>query len=221
MSNISISIKLLESDSIIRNKILRGIVKDINRAIPPILNNVKQQLKIETIKFFQNTEAYQSLLSGDLAAHFGIPILNRRNNLNIILETIGNNIEVTYKPIKIQAGNFTNGLTIEVLLSDLSDILALPQAVIITEKGDLLEWLSWLLTAGDKIIIRQYEIDLVEGEGRSGGGVMIESATGVWRVPPEFSGSVLNNWLTKALLLNADAYLSIIDNILKKELKGI
>ena len=221
MSSIGIYVDLLESDKEIANKILQAIADYVNSTIPPLLQNIKKRLIPQTIALFQNTETYNSLLYGELAGHFGLPRGNRKNNIDTILTTIANNIEITFVPIKVRATQFANGLIFKVLLSDFSDILSLSQAVIFTESGDALEWLKWLLTMGDSIIIREYEIDFFPGEGRSGSAIMIPEQGGVWRVPPEYAGTYRNNWLTKALLQNADTYLEMVGQVIQNEIQGI
>ena len=65
-----------------------------------------------------------------------------------------------------------------------------------TEKGQSLHWLRWLLKEGAKPIVIGYQY--VPGKaGRSRGGVMMANAQS-WRVPPQFSGTDENNFITRA-----------------------
>ena len=221
MSKIDVSVLLPESDTVIKSRILRAFIKEVNDHVANKIDNIRNSVRSATFNFYRGTETYDSLVNGELAGHFGLPLQNRQNNIDTILSTISNSIEVTFKPFKLVGSNIVNGLTIRVLLSDFSDILALPQATIITEKGDALDWLRWLLLAGDKIIIKEYEVDIRPGDGRSGMGLMVSEQGGVWRVPPEFSGTMNNNWLTRTLVENSQPYLSILGNIIRKELQGI
>ena len=218
---INISVVLLESNTQIKNKILKAITEDLNRLIPPVMNRIEARIRAATFIFFQQTETYYSLVNGELAGHFGIPSINRQHNIDTILKTIANNMEIEYEVARQSAGQIKGGITVRVLMRDFSDLFGLPQATIITKNGDLLDWLRWLLAAGDKIIIKEWDIDLGIGEGRSGMGVMVPSTAGAWRVPPEFAGTITNNWLTRALSDNANRYLSIIQTIIEDELKRI
>lgn len=219
MSNISINVKLLEKNNIIEKKILKGIAEDFNKFVGRKIDRIASLIRIETFSFLQRTSTYYSLVDGELAGHFGIPSANRKFNIDSILRVITNNIKVEYKPARVIGNRFSDPLKIGVVISDFSDILSLPQATIITENDDVLEWLKWLLSAGDRIIISEYEVDLRPGQGRSGLAVMIQEEAGAWRVPPEFSGTLGDNWLTRAFLSNPDAYLSIIGDIIKKEIQ--
>lgn len=220
MSQLNFSIDLLETDNVIGRRILKALVEEFNKNIPPIISKVTNLIRQETFHFFKNTPTYRSLLDGELAGHFGLPTGNREGNLDTILTTIVNNMVIEYKPINLRGSTFANGISVSVLIKDFSDILALAQSAVITEKGEILEWLDWLLRAGDKIIIRDYEIDFRDGTGRSGLATMEELSGGVWRVPPEYAGTISDNWLTRALLSNSKTYLNLLDNIIFSELKG-
>ena len=64
-------------------------------------------------------------------------------------------------------------------------------------KGDL-HWLQWLLERGDEIIVAGYEFGGNSGRGRSGLGYM--TTGGSFRVPPQFSGTKDNNFISRALV---------------------
>ena len=78
------------------------------------------------------------------------------------------------------------------------------EGFVVTRKSVKLHWLAWLLQAGSSMIVSGYEYT-PSFEGRSGGGVM--TGGGVWRVPPEFSGTESDNFITRALN-NRDKQLS-------------
>jgi len=158
---------------------------------------------------------------GSLAVHFGLPPDGRSQRIDAIVLAVANRMEIEYIPINVHAGKFTNGIKFRVLTRDLSEVINLPEGFITTEKGQVLDWLHWLLTMGDRVIISEYEIRLGYGKGRSGGGIMIADKAGVWRVPPEYSGTMRNNWLTRAFKDNPNVYLSIIEKIIQAELQRI
>jgi hypothetical protein len=210
-------IEILETNKQIERLIMKSIIDEVNTRFPRLVTNITRKLRQETFVYLVNTPTLESLVRGELAGHFGLPAGVRHDMLNKILLTIANNIQVEYKPIKKRGTKYSNGLKIEVLLASFDDILSLPQAAVISEDGEfLVDWLAWLLTAGDKVIVREYDFEVDFGEGRSGFGIMIPETAGAWRVPPEFSGTKRNNWLTRAIL--DPAYSSIIENILKREL---
>jgi hypothetical protein len=73
----------------------------------------------------------------------------------------------------------------------------LPQGHSVYYDGDL-HWLDWLLNRGDQIIVVGYEYNPQTGLGRSKLGNM--KTGGSFRVPPEFSGTQENNFVTRALI---------------------
>jgi len=75
------------------------------------------------------------------------------------------------------------------------NLLSLSSGVAATEKGANLRWLEWLLKEGDRIVVIGYRYQPSE-DGRAGGGTML-SGSG-FRVPPQFSGTVEDNFITRA-----------------------
>ena len=217
----SIYIDLVETDKQIAQLILQDMVTQLNRIIPTKLKSIDSRVRQATFNFIQNTSTYESLVGGELAGHFGIPIRGRQNRIDNIVAAVSNRMEISYKPIVLRAGRLAHGLRFGVLMTDLSEVLGLPEANILTEKGQILPWLDWLLVLGDTIEISEYEIQFRMGKGRSARAIMIADNAGSWRVPPEFSGTLNDNWLTRAFKNNINAYSSIIENIIKSELQGI
>lgn len=216
--NFTFTIDLLEDDKTISNKILKGLAEEFNLRVSKKIAIIKNNISIEVVNFLKQSNIYKSLISGDLAAHFGLPISTRKTMVDNIVQKIGNNIEVEHRILKVRSGGFTGGVEIGILVKDFSDILSMSEAFVTTEKGQVLPWLEWLLIKGNKIIISEHEIHLIGGKGRSMGGIMVKNNAGVWRVPSEYSGVVSNNWLTRMFSDNIIQFSDIINKILEKEL---
>jgi hypothetical protein len=75
-----------------------------------------------------------------------------------------------------------------------------------TDKQTDLHWLDWLLRQGSAVIVSGYQYT-PKRDGRSGGGVMTMGS--LWRVPPQFAGTLQNNFITKALS-NREKELTVI-----------
>lgn len=67
-----------------------------------------------------------------------------------------------------------------------------------TKNGVKIEWLNWLLEAGNSDVIFGYKIKYGIDIGRTGEAIMMPSKTANWRVPPEFSGTAENNFITRS-----------------------
>ena len=196
----TISIVLKDSPAVIEKKILKGLMSQTNQYFTQVVPKLREKIKTGTFDILTSSGTYQSLLNGDLAGHFGIPEKRRKENLTVIIETIVNNIVIEKKLVRKVGGTLKGAMRIGVVIANFTDILALPQAVIFTEKYEPLEWLTWLLKAGNRMIIKEYDVYFYPGEGRSGMAIMLPEDGGSWRVPPEHSGTMKNNWLTKIVL---------------------
>jgi len=81
-----------------------------------------------------------------------------------------------------------------------------------TEKGVSLEWLRWLLFEGASPIVKGYDVSFSNNNpySRTGGAVMVKVGRKSWRVPPEYIGTVKNNWITRAIDKTDEAITKII-----------
>lgn len=130
---------------------------------------------------------YAALLGGRLRGELGLT--RPQETLDEIVAAIAGAASVRSGP---------DHLTVSLLRVDLREVLAVPSASFVSEGGHRIDWLEWLLTRGDEIIITDHAFQPGREKGsRTGLGVMQRS--GVWRVPPEFSGTPQDNWLTRAL----------------------
>lgn len=185
------------------NRILASMSADINIAF-----QIGQLLETQ----IKNTPEYDALVAGDLAAIFGLTDTLRI--LSKIIEAVKNSIIIEVEPVVITAAGLKGGIKVSALKDDFSEVLSLPQSSYKSDGGQV-DWLEWLLTAGDSVVIADFDVSF----GRSFVGsrtdlaIMSKSAVG-FRVPPEYSGTLTNNWLTRALE-GAD---ELVGNILFVEL---
>ncbi len=194
----NLTLKLDINEKEILNSMLKEMVKQFNILLAALStdNTIKRLVGEEVESQIKKTPEFVSLLSGDLAAIFGLT--DSSKILENIIVTIKNSIEVKYSPAIIVGETLTTSITVSVLLSDFSDVLTVPGTSYSTDGGDV-NWLEWLLTAGDEIVISDYTAVLINSPlSRTGHAIMKKSSRG-FRVPPEFSGTVNNNWLTRAI----------------------
>ena len=191
-------VKILEPDSQIEKTINRAILQQLNKKLPKIFKSLQSFIKIEVIAAIKSQKEYNSIISGELRAEFGLPDGNKR--VARILETIESSLFVEYNKPSINGNKIKGGFSIGMIRNDFRDILSLNEAVLITENNTPLEWLKWLLLEGDKTIISGYEFSIGNSaRSRTGGGIMSQSFSGTWRVPPAYSGQIDNNWITRAV----------------------
>jgi len=181
--------KILQTDAQIEKMIaditLEHYQQVMRAARKPIVNRIREVV-IEAIK---REPEYESLLNGRLLGEFGLTGAEQK------LATI---LNVWAQDIHIVVAKKTIAIT--VIGSNFEDVLALPEARQITEKGQSLEWLDWLLIQGDKTIIKEYTIKKsFNKDSRTGLAVMVESKKGKWAVPSQYSGTPRDNWVTRAI----------------------
>lgn len=208
-----VSLKVEGSTNSLANDMLKHIVSDIEKYFSAAFDTLRQDLSGLIVDAIRNTEEYRSLLDGQLKAEFGLPDSESRvENIIKFLE----NTHFEYSSILVSNGQLKGKFSLNLIKSDFSDILTLPDAIFRTEKGTNLEWLRWLLLEGDTTIIKDYEVALGPyPNSRTGMAVMQNSISGKWSVPPQFSGTITNNWLTRAI----DSVSGDIENLINSSLK--
>lgn len=208
---IQTQIKWRDNFSSLRNKIYRAIVKEIRAKYP----NLRQLLEGKFIEIFheeiRKSDTYRSLMTSaerSLAADFGFnkgresvyvdPVVNEWESQRKVLENL---------PFAIRGGVPYGRLKMGFVESDLSKVLGLKLSWYYsknakTGEGSRVDWLSWLLTEGDKIFPNyfiMYKEFGVDSRSRSKEAVMIKTPKRVWQVNPVYSGIVGNNWISKVL----------------------
>lgn len=193
----SITLKLLESVDQIENNILSALATQFNSSMKSNKSRILDSIKILIPPWILNQPEMQSFLSGgtnSLVGQFGITT-NPSSIVNTIISSIVNSTTISIVPYnnKLKGG----GIEINIQPDNFSNLLNLPQGHSVYYDGDL-HWLDWLLNRGDQIIVVGYEYNPQTGLGRSKLGNM--KTGGSFRVPPEFSGTQENNFVTRALI---------------------
>ncbi|GAH09222.1 unnamed protein product [marine sediment metagenome] len=117
----------------------------------------------------------------------------------------------------ITSNRVSASLEIGVVRADYGDVLTDIAAVFVTKKGTPLPWLEWLLKFGDKAIVRGYDVAPAASSRRSRTGRLIMKAGRGkrWKVPSEFSGTLRNNFVTRALDGLEPTILKIMESSIK------
>ena len=196
-----------------QKNVVREITKKIKSKAETIRVTITDQVRKAVRDSLISTPEYQSIISGKLRAELGIPQSDIR--IITIIDTWVNNISVNIK------SGTSPLLTIDIgiIKEDYGDVLSLPEAQYsyTSKQGQgTIPWLSWLLLEGDKRIVTKYEFSSNPRGSRTGMGIMVHKARGFWQVPPEFSGTSVDNFATRALG-NIE---SVIDKIVEKAVKG-
>tara|TARA_B100001778_G_scaffold327915_2_gene326672 strand:- start:342 stop:974 length:633 start_codon:yes stop_codon:yes gene_type:complete len=208
-----ITLKLLDSNSEIASKINGAIAPEINARISKNINNIKQEMQSLINGWILSQPEIKSIQSANpisLAGQFGIRPNSVPAVVSGIVDAVTSAVFIQFKPF---SNKLSGGFSVNFQPIDFSNLLSLPEGHVFYEKGDL-HWMNWLLTMGSTIIVANYSYSPSMGSGRSGLGVM--SIGRSFRVPPAFSGTVDNNFVTRAL--NGQSQYEQITKIVEKAL---
>lgn len=194
----SLSISLIDSVQEIENKITSALVVQVNQLLSKNQGNLINKAKALVKQWIAAQPEIVSLKSSDsssLAGLFGLTPPNADRAANVIIDAVVSSLNI--KLVPYNKTFTTGGLEISFQPSDFSNLLSLQEGHTKIYNGDL-HWLQWLLQRGDSIIITNYQYNPGTGLGRSGLGSMVQG--GSFRVPPQFSGTDNNNFITRALI---------------------
>jgi hypothetical protein len=192
----TITLKLLESVDQIENNILSAIATQFNSSMKSNKSKILDNVKLLIPPWISSQPEIESLSSGgtsSLIGQFGITI-SAVSIINAIISSVVSSTSISVVPYnnKLKGG----GIEVNIQPDNFANLLNLPQGHSVYKDGDL-HWLDWLLNRGDEIIVVGYEYNPQTGLGRSRLGNMKEG--GSFRVPPQFSGTDKDNFITRAL----------------------
>ena len=194
----SITLKIKDSLKTIENNVNIALVELVNDQININLTRIFNNVKLLIPRWIKKQPEIISILSTEptsLAGQFGF-ITNADMIVNNIINSVINATEIKF--IKYNK-NFNGGLELRFQPSNFANLLALPDGHTVYKGGDL-HWLDWLLKRGDNMIISNYQYNPRTGLGRSGLGNMVGG--GSFRIPPQFSGTIDNNFITRSFIGN-------------------
>jgi len=200
----------------INKMVMQEIVRVGNKILPPIAISIENELKTTIGDIFDLSAEYKSIQSGILQAQFGIRPGEAKSKLKAIITTLAQSTRVNFSQLKLRGNTIEGGFRIFAFRADFADILSMDEGFTVTNAGQRLHWLDWLLLEGDKLIIADYYF--LPGSfptSRSGGGIMVFNNAKYWRVPPQFSGVADNNWITRTV----QAYIQDLEIIVEKAIR--
>lgn len=202
-------IKLLDSTSKIQKNTLKAAEPEIKnlflRAKPRIESGVKQIV----VRALSQCPEIASLRDGTLRLDFGLVV----DPTEDLIYAVANSVHVIFKNFRFYKNSMSNVMSVYVQPTDFDNLLSLAVANVVTERGEVLPWLEWLLTAGNAIVIAGYSVEYGNFQASRTGGAVMEPV-GFFKVDPQFSGTPDNNFITRAL----EPYGEEISNLIKGSL---
>jgi len=208
-----ISANIVETNSEINTMILEIMADHINDtlniAMPKITTEIKELVAVS----LREEPEYQSLLSGRLKAEFGLSDTNMVDN---IIDKLVSTIDVSRSTVSYNKIGLVGGFTITMMKSDdMNGLIFTDIASVISNNGQHLPWLQWLLLEGNNAIVKNFDVKMGSySQSRSGMAIMVSSRDN-WRVPPEFVGTISNNWTTRAIDRIEDKIYTLIQDIIE------
>jgi hypothetical protein len=96
--------KILESNSEIENDIMKIILKRLYQELLSKAKIIKEKIKLKNIEIWQNSDAYKSLLTGDLNHELGFPKGEAKGMVDRVLERVSESIDVIPKLARTSDG---------------------------------------------------------------------------------------------------------------------
>ena len=208
-----LSIKILENDRDIERRIFQAAADEINQSLRKNSSRAQQLLNRLIPTWIRSQPEIISLLSENdptsLNSQFGLTPGQGVEVLDDIVEAV---IQATkFKVTKVDR-KFRGGIEIEIQPTDYNNIISSPNGLVRYPFANL-NFLDWLLLKGDTVIVVGHTYTINPGSGRSGDGVMVSG--GSWRVPPQFSGTADNNFITRAFMNRERELSSLLQQIFR------
>lgn len=193
-------IRITESASSLNKKLSKELAQQINSRLRKNKSRIENKLRGLIPAWIRSSPEIASLndegIQGSLNAQFGLYPGQAGSATDAIVSAVVSTVEVRIRSV---SRNLNTSALVEFVVQPLSydNLLFIPEGTVIqTTNGKPLPWLEWLLTLGNTIVVAGYQYT-PEDLGRSGGGTM-NPGTG-WRVPPQYSGTIEDNFITRAL----------------------
>lgn len=212
--------------------IMEALAKEANKHLKKLPKKLTIPFRKSVEEVFRESHTYQQLINGELRGRFGFPNGTEAGFVGSILFAIRDDLHIDFTPVYSTSVDLYGGITIYVVKKTLEDILKANGAEFVVRSPSRkiypnltkdepdrfnIKWVDWLLLQGDKIIVQDFSFVGGEGIGRSTKGVMrpTTNSSKWFRVPPDYSGTINDNWVTRTLdhhiSLFADKWGSLIE----------
>lgn len=191
----SVNLKVLETSLSFKKKIEQAMLREIEDRINKNKKKAERQIASLVPSWVLASPEVQSIaqdgVPGSLHAQFGLFSGTGDIVANDIANALAKSVSLEVDFTKRLKGT---SVTFFIQPTSFVNLLEIPLGEIRTATGDVLPWMRWLLLEGTRTIVSSYTYE-PDNSGRSGGGTM--RLGGIWRVPPEFSGTASENFVTR------------------------
>lgn len=219
----SVDVQFTKSASQLERDLLRLLRDDIADRWTKALPDIRQEFVWALDDAILASDTYKALMPGGILSYeFGLPVNEAYTMVETIKDIWLSEVHLGITPLRVTHNNqISGGFRVRAINSNLENVLRSEAAKVTYysktyEKEVTLEYLRWLLTMGDSIIVDDYQVVLNPGLGRrlsrSGNALMFKlSGESSYSVNPSFSGTKSSNWTHKFLDKVKDDLERIID----------
>jgi len=181
-----------------------AVAEELKATLDRTISQLIRKIRPSLVVYIENklrkdpNNTYYSLDVGELKRDFGFRL--GENVGERVVKEISRSIEFTkLGPTSASLG----GVRLQLLKGGIEFLLDKDFGAY-DSNGNTVDWLSWLLTAGDTIVVADYQVMKEKGTplrgSRSGYALMVSPRMSKgFRVDPNHSGTEDDNWITRAL----------------------
>lgn len=185
------ALRFTQNKAAIGKKIDQELAKQVNKKLKQIKLFITRQFKSIITTALLNSPEVNSLAAGDLKAEFGLDSDPTQELVAAIMATLDVQVKSVTKARK-------GGITVVLQPNDFSNLLSQPWASQ-SIKGGSIPWLEWLLTLGDTIIISDFGVEFGNFPDSRSGLAKMATEVAPYKVNGQYSGTVENNFITRAV----------------------
>lgn len=193
-----LSLNLLDNNTTITSNILQALIPEINSYMTKSVSKLRKILPSIIRNAITNTPEYDAILNGKLQYELGIS--DPAQKLAGLLDLWSTNISITYNAPRASKIRIVSSFSVNMIRVDFSDVLYSDYAIVVDGlRGYSLPWLEWLLLYGNKTIVKNSKV--VFGPNRSSrtGFALMRESSESWKIPSQYSGTIDDNWITRAI----------------------
>lgn len=193
---------------LLRKKVKQdGPPEKIKKAVSEICDKIQAVIRDAIL----DSDTFTSLLIGKLKADFGLDSERISQLPDILPKLVAVESEVVFS----QDSKSVFSIFINIYARDPEDPVTksiTDAASFTTEKanGYIVDWLNWLLFAGDTTVNESYRVYYKAGKGRSRMAIMVKQDGASFSVDGQFAGIEGNNFITQAIQRSKEEIVAIL-----------
>ncbi len=201
----------IQNPAVFEKDLMNIVIKHVGDAITGSIQPIKNLLTAEIVNAIQGSPTYGELINGSLYDLLALdsPFATLQEVIRVIIE----NMQIVATPLRYSGGStIAGGLDIGILQDGFLDVINIPGTSYSTVNFINIPWLEWLLLYGSSILINGKKLV------KTITGVALATSPTDLYISPAYSGTVNDNFLTRAILPLEKNILSIIENEITKRL---